>query len=641
MSQNNVIQWIFEKAFDQLTLDGKELYATPFEKIYAKTFGCKSLYQTINQLSSQDIKSIEEYLVNHQFQKQHLFGKLKKKINVAVLLNDNQWLNELINSGYQPNSHTLQLVILNGRVDALKLLLSNFPKLKLTNELLIYCVEFNHEETYFYLREHNLVPNVSIYSKAVFGNSLNIIKDIGSQIGLSAKILSDAIQTNQTDIVLYLINEAIEDKIKISSNLMTYPIMNNNFDLLHRFEEIIGSNAWHNELYYSALLSGSMKMIEYAESKLYQIHHDLILDMNISKTKKGQKTLLLDNIIYQRNGKKYFSHTMNYAIQSNELDIVKYVHSKGYGITQSNVITAIKQASPEILKFILNVYNKPLDRYIIYYLGINSFISDKFEKTKILIESNLINFNQIKSTIDDYRTESVHLDMINQQMQFCEEGNYDLDYLMKYQLFFVPIKGFKLNHWVLTVTKICIQHNLDNILTNICKNLNPADKQLCLDCIYLFGSLNQIRQYHAIIDINLVPSTQVIMESICYCQIGKLSYLFHKGLLTESLLNTLNGVIVALDNSLLNTLFDRIKDGNYKSDIRHLILSKNKASIAKWFDENTDDLPKDVIKELLRMEDINLIKKLNFSHIKIPELIDWTEDEDLLEIRNYLQTISK
>ena len=44
---------------------------------------------------------------------------------------------------------------------------------------------------------------------------------------------------------------------------------------------------------------------------------------------------------------------MNYAIQSNNLEIVKYIYDKGYGITVSNLITSINTFNISIVKFII------------------------------------------------------------------------------------------------------------------------------------------------------------------------------------------------------------------------------------------------------------------------------------------------
>ena len=647
--QDNIIQWVFEKAFDQLTFESRELFETPFDKIKKKTFDNVELYQLINKLTRRQTNKIIEYLTNKQFQEKFLFSKIKKKLYVQILLGDLDKIKLLIDIGHVFDQRCMQLAVLNNRIDILQYIIETNLELKLENQLLIYCCEFGHENMYFYLREKGLMPNITIYNKAALGNSFKIILDTNENIGISNKTLMSSFQANNTDIILFLVDIAKSDNIKINNNLFTYPILNNNFTLLTELEKLnmivwpvlkeqsTGSNtSRYHELYYSALLSGSIEMVKYIESKMPNIHDNHTLDT--SKTKKGQMSLLLEDIIYEINNKKYFSHTMNYAVQSGSIAMVKYVYAKGYGITVSNFITAIKQGTVEILEYLCTKYSKKLPFYLVHYFGINSYASEKMAKAKILIDNRLLDLNiTSKMTVNDYRKESAHLEIISQTVQIPEDGVVDPDYLMKYQLFFIPVSGYKFNHKLLTKTRICLELGMDDELINIfTAQMNRIDQQFVIDTLFLFGNMAQIKK----LSWPLAPSNQIIMEMMCYNQLNKLCYLVQNNLLSDTIIDCIYPVATMLSDEYLTILFQKI--GRNNPDIKYMLLSGNYSVITKWldnniFDENNTDI--NIFKYALQLDNIDIAKRLRYPKKLLSELIDWASESDLVEMHSYLKSV--
>lgn len=638
--RDNIIQWIFEKIFDQLTINSTELSVTPFEKIKSKTFGNHFIYKLINKLTGKSIEQIKKYLTNIDYQEKFLFSKIKKKLNVQILLNNLDKIKYLLTYGYKIDTLSLQLIVLNDRLEILKYILEYDNKIILNNELLMYCSEFGYEETYFYLVDRNLKPNISIFNKAARGNSLNIIKNITKYIGISNKILISAFQTNNTEIILYLISKAGKEKMKIDQNLITYPVLNNNFILIKKLEDM-KLISWYPKLYYSALLSGSMKMIRYLESKMPYIHDNHLLDT--SKNNIGCMSLLLEEIMYVSDQKKYFSHTMNYAIQSESLDVVKYIYQKGYGITASNFITAIKQGPLDVLLYLCEKYNKSLPHYFIYYFGVNSFLTDKIKKAQILIDSGLLNINpNHKFKIQNYKKETAHIEMISQTVQIIKDENIDTDYLMNYQLFFVPIKNHKFNHSILIKTRIYLElNNMDELINIFSSKYNETDQQIIIDVLYLFGNFDQIKKLHPLVPISIIPSLQILMEIICYRQINKFCYLIYNKLLTDSIIIGLHPIITMLSDNEITLFFQKIN--NFESQVEYIILSGKRNIIYKWLSNHKVDqqkyLNKNILADILLLDDMDIIKKIEFPEIIINELVTWSKDFDLLEIHNYLKSV--
>lgn len=638
---DNIIKWIFDKIFNQLTDKGAEIYITPFDRIKEKTFQNIIIYQIIRQLTYYDIDRIKFHLLNEKFQEKILFEKMKKKINVQILLNNIDSMKNLMENGYQIDDKSIQLCVLNNRMDMLKLLLKEYQP-KLRHELLIYCVENGYEEMYLFLKKHGLVPNISILHKSMYGNSLVIVKDITQYIAISRKILETAFQTNNTEIILYLLEDAIYEKIKIDNNWITYPILNNNLKLLMELEykSLVD---WHVELYYSAILSGSMAMIKYIELKLPDIHHGLILDT--TKTKKGYNNLLLDDMIYYHEGKKYFSKCINYAVQSGEMEIVEYIYSKGYGISSANFLTAMKQGNLLIIDFLAKHYNKELPFYYINYFGPHSFFADKLNKAKILIEHGLLklNIDTCKLSCDDYRKETTHIEMIKQNLQLLQDTIDDIDYLMNYQLFFVTDPGNKLNYRLISTLKICLQLDLqEELKILIGKGIRNSDKQIAIDCLFLYGNIQQIKIFHPLISLIelMVPSIPIVMELVCYCQINKLCYLYSCNLLSKQIIDTLYPLSIMLSNPYLDSLFSKVNKQSQNMELKFVLLSGDKDALNRWINSNpqfnTYDISKDIFKTLLLLEDVELIKKFHIPKKFIEELIEWCDQSDLLEIKRYL-----
>jgi len=592
---DNTIQLVFEKIFNQITLDDKEIYKLPFCQIIEKTFNNKIVHQTINNLTKRPLDIIEKYLLNESFQEKFLFDKLKKKNNVRILLNKN------IDVKYIIDKTTIELALLNNRIDIIKVVDFNF-----TNDLLMIVAEHGYDDIYFYLRnEKKLAPNVNIFYRAILGKSLNIIKDINSMIDISNKIAETAFQVNDNDVIRFIISECDKNM----TNYMAYLILNNNLELLKEYDYLV---KWHEELYFSALLSGSFDMIKYVEQKIPNIHDNHILDTSKSD-KKGNTNLLLEEMIYLNNGQTYFAHTVNYAIQSNKLDIIKYIIDLNYGISSSNIITAIKTGDVDIVKYITKKYNKQLDSHFIYYFGFNSYIPNKFKIAKVLIENGYLNLYNQQKNINNYRRDTLHAKLIEENTTYIETDNYDVDYLMKYYIFFPQIKGQKINNLLITKVRIALELNLDF------DSSWDLSNQHIVNTIYLFGNVTQINKHCF-----TMPSILTIMETLCYNQIGKLCCLINKKLITTDIISELYPLIIILNDNLLNNIVDKF----------NVILNKPlKCVLESGCDVECEyELDVNNIKMILLTENFELIKKFNILEKIDKELLIWIKENDLIDI---------
>ena len=618
---SNILQYIFEKIFNQSTLNCKELDHVPFDQIKHRTFDNDKVHQLISKLSSRPIQNIKKYLSNKKFQEKFLFGKLKKKINVCILLDDTPQLKELLELGAEGDNRSLGWCVLNQRFEMLKLLAGSKP---LDPSLLINAVGSNHDQMYFYLREQGLVPNVSIFNRAV-GSTIGIVQDISQYIGASDKTIELGFEANQTEIILFL----IRDRPKINPNLVTYAILNANFELVYYMEEN-KMFSWHPQLFYPALLSGSMKMVSHIEANMPNIHQSYILDT--AHCHKGRSSLLLPDMMYQKNGRQYFSHTINYAIQSGSMEILSYVQLLGYGITPSNFITCIKQGTTQMLEFLAGCFDQNLPFYLIHYLGTTSYISSKMKKARILITKGLLPITPDKMDLDDYRSESAHLKMI-EGTEVIAEDTFDVDYLMQYYLFFAPPTGFKPNYRLGARIKLGLALDLD-CTQFLVENLSSMDQQLVLDSLFLFGNIDQIKRFYPAIPKEWThePSIEVTSELISYAQLNKLCFLQSRGLLKGHW----GPLVTTLADPLLDLFFQKFHPMSMEPKLEYVIESGIKSRIEAFLAKNAfyeRDLTLDIAKCLVLMADAELIQKFNLCKSWYPILSEFAAECDLVHIR--------
>src|ERR1700733_7820810 len=568
MERDNIIHFVFDKIFNQLILSNDEFYQIPFSKIREKTFDNIYVHKLIHQLTNKSEKSIKLYLTNNYFITNHLYSKLKLHKYVKIIMND------ILENTFDLNC--LKLAMLNRDIEIVQQII---PFIKLDNELLMIPAEMGNEKIYFYLINLGLNPNISVYHKAILGNSAEIVKSIIPLISLSKVILESAFQNNNTKILLMIIDEIVKENIKMKNEIVSYPILNGNMIIVKKLEEFNLIDWLSETICFSAILSGSLTILYYVESKNPNIHNNFYLD----KTNHKKSPLLFDEITYFLNGNKYYAHTMNYAIQSGSIEMVRYIYNLGYGITESNIITAIKSNLKEILIFLLHNYTGKLHDSILNYFGITSFINDKIELAKILIMNEKINIIPThKFTLSDYQRDRLHVNMINE-------------------------------------SKTIFENDILNKLITIEQNDN--NRQIITDAIFLFGNLNHILKWAYIY--NLAPSNLLIMELICYQQLGKLCYIYSRNLLPISKWKELHKLSQMIADPTIEDFFYKYNLTS-KQKLKYIIQSGKKDLIMKWIrtksKEEVNEKIKKNIKNLLLLNDSQLIKDIypefNFDNIE-------------------------
>lgn len=636
---NSSIDWVFEKAFKKITSEGKNLYTEPFKKVYESTFGNSLLHSTIGKLVRIDKETVAKYVTETRFIST-ILQNITNRIDAYVIMGKRYNVHELIETGYEVDDKCIQLAIVNNDIDMLKKLIY-FSNKTPTHQHMFYSCSLETSDIYFYLRSLNLQPNISIYNRAVTGSCIDIVSDINKIVGVSSETLKLAFENNFDPIVIFLLQVAKTDKIKIPTEAVNYTIMNKNFELLQIVETYTHID-WNVKMYHTSLLSGCLRMIHYVESKIDNLHKFRLPDC--SGTKMWKSNLFIKDTVYKVNSKNYFSHSINYAVQSNSLEVVKYVHELGYGITVSNFITAIKQSTVQILKYLCENYFGKLPKYVLCYLGFKSFIADKEEKIKLLIENNCVDIYDTKYSTEYYRTETSHIQLIESNDTIYSDCVYDTDYLMKYYIFFPKIESKQIPYVLITVCKIYLQLNNLPQLETVFNNQPKYYLQYLVDTLYLYGNLSQIKHLTnsvTLLQCDICPSTQIILEIVCYNHLDKLCYMVNRKMITKPVVDTVYNVATVLSNSYILQLFSK----NYKiiTDINYVVQSKNICFINNFMATNSSQVTpsKKLLKSVLSLNNSQIADKFIFKQEYLDELTQWTKKNQLIEMYNYLTTKMK
>ena len=528
-----LIEWMFEKIFDA-HFKQDDMWQMPFDRIHHKLFNNHVIHEMIATLTKRPIDTVRLYLQNLSYIERFLKERLNSD-EIKIILNETI-------SDEVVTERMIHIALVNNRMHMIDGLIDRYEK-KLNANFLMYTAELSLEDMYFLIRKKGVDPNISVLRRAVSGISVRIIEDCLSIVAPTHEIIEIAFQHNNSDILKILIDDCEKSSLKISNNMTAYVLANGNYEILNIMDER-GLVNWHIDLYYSAILSGSEEMIQFVEMKIPTIHCNHQLDL--SNSKKGRRSHLLDDIIYKIKDKNYFAHTMNYAVQSGSLKTVKYIRSLGYGIALTNIISAVSRGYVDILEFLLNDYHRDLPFYLIHYLGITHYNPNKVKIAEVLYKKTNI-FSQAPSSIKDYQMEKIHLDIIHDKKQINED-TIDTDYIMKHDMYFNLTKPI---HYRI-VNKISILLRLGADIQEIIK-MYSDHASLVADVIYLFGDFQKAKSLSAF------PNIRVVAELFCRFEINKLLLLKNQTYdLNER--KSLRDVVVSLNDKNLTRVYEIITE---------------------------------------------------------------------------------
>lgn len=477
---SNQIEWPVECAFKKLTQNGAELYTDSYKAICMKTFYSNEFIKLVSTFIRLSESQVSAYVSDKKYQSKLINSITKNKLHTAVILNDYQRVTKYIKKyNYIVTSDVVKLACLNSHDDILILSMIDeiTPSLLNNLESIAIMCDVKNILGYKYLIK-KIKPTINIYNRAVMHMPIDIIEEIDTAIAPTSTTLKNAVMYGDPNIVMHVLRSYLNLSKPFDKNLVAYMIMNEHTDALDYLHEN-GLVDWHTDLYYSGILSGSIQILDYLDKYYPNIHKNKILDTPHGKT-IGKKTDLTTDMIYKFDGKKYFSNTMNYAIQSNSVNMVRHISSLSYGISIANIITATR-SNIDIFAYVIEKYQKKIPSYILVYFSLNNVISNKYEKLSILISSNKIDIFEKPM----YKLESIHTEIIRSNKNIDLIHMYSADYLFNYANSLSNYPGIKFNHRVYVITSYVVLANKLDLLNNLLIHYkNKYDRQLIHDVIF-------------------------------------------------------------------------------------------------------------------------------------------------------------
>ena len=625
MDNNNIIESIFSNIFSKI-FNRQDFYEKSFASITSMTFDRQEISDLIAEYANYPERYVSSYVTDKCFIRKFLFQMLNRKVNVDILVGELSDVKRKCEQNYIADHTCLILAALNDRLDVLEYLIDTI-KLQPTKELLYSSC--HNATTYQYLRKKtDMLPNLSVLYRAVrYGND-EVCGDILEYISPNILSINEAVESNQTHISELLIDKVITSKNSknIRKEIILYPIVNGNMSLVKKMVEksII---KWSSELLFSAILSGSMDMIKYIESRYSHIHASLALDKTTNVTKNSNN--ILKDTTYAIDGVQKYAHTMNYAVQSNDTAIIKYVHGLGYGISASNFITALKQSSCHVLENLSKFYRSKLPYYVVYYFSIWSVINDKIDKAKILLEYGLLDFTYDIGEKNMARISdgNFHIDLLKQK-QVVSNEIVDSDYFLDHNRLFSSVDNSCI--YPMTITRLILELNLP---LDLLKKSPIIHTENMSDIIYLYGTVGQIKYCIRSLVIRSPPSEIMLSHLTLTNQMGKIACIFnnmemphgHKLVFAQSCCMVGNEIYSRLSEKLVGYI--EITD-----KFKFIIESRSVPSILDILDENIV-LDKKNLRIILSIDNDEITSKL-YSLNKIDACVEkWMQLNDLKTAR--------
>jgi hypothetical protein len=598
----------------------------------------KKIQQIVSDLTHEPIDKVITSLTDINFIKFFLSEFLINKLNCHILFNDTNKIKKYIDYyGYYYDDDSIIIAIINNYesvfLDSIESYNSNTDMTKFLN----CCIKTGNDKFYFILKEKKNKITYLTLDYAFSYSSIQIIRDLSDNIAISKKSITNAFVSNNNDIINYVLELQDAEEIDIDKNLFNYPILNANVLLIDHLKNNYPKYVHFDvNIMYSAILSASIFIVQLVASNLPQITtHKCWLDVahNNSVT-----NFLLDDMTYMIDNVRYYSHTINYCVQSDNLEIFDFFYNLGYQITLSNFITCIKQGSTIMLQKLCQCYthnkNICLPIYFILYFGYNSYLSDKKEKLKILIRYGLIdldsyiNFLKKKTSVNFLKSIRCHIDIIEHAKEFTIENVYDdVDFCLSYHTLIYATDKYAIKDYLYSIIfKLAILLPNKAIIKQM---LNIAESNKYI--VYIAAIHN--------IYCDIFPKIEILLELQAYgrdIQYQQLLSPHHPRII--SAINNIDEVMPIL-YSVCVSLDLKKKVHNRDLNFRQSIINSRKVDRIASNITNYDCLSKSEIKKILRLENKHLIKRLIINDADVDELKEWATNKKYLKAAFMLTNI--
>lgn len=577
------VDWYADKIFAMATRDGADMLTTNFEKLWADTLGNPEVIAAIVKISGLDIDVVTRRLTQKNAKKQFVIRKLESQFLADVILGYDIDIYHLDKIDDEIITKAQTLAIVNSRHHVWPQLASRLCAKD--QHLMTAIAAGNHTIYQILMATGKWRRTLNLYYQAVASGSIEIVHDVASEVAPCVKLLEWGFQANYPDIIEWLIQEAVENRIDMPAWLWHYAFMNAQHLLIKKYVK-----NWHMEYYHSALLSGDLDVISEFETRYPDLHHDLGLDK--AREARGQKSVILDDIMYRYRGKRRFSHTVNYAIQSKQVSVVKHVLKHGYGVTFSNIVTCIRQSNVATLDVLTNVYTSVLPTAALCYFDIRHAVPDRWAKIALLLRKGQLRLtpSDRPATISEIKHESAHREILSEitdmEWQQILSDTYVLWQMHAYLLPKSKPDSYLYHSQIKLRTRfmIALKFQITSQLEAILRVVHAAEAEMLAGILALEADFPLFQKLEP--KISVLPNETVMSELVCRRQLAKICYYYQAGRINSDLAIRLATLGAVVEPELWNKFFTRQGYHNVTLSAAQIISTNNADWIYDWLSRN-------------------------------------------------------
>lgn len=309
---------------------------------------------------------------------------------------------KLLSSDQELDSHSAKWAVMSGNAGVLRILLNRYPDWK-THSLMDHVALYGDQEMDEMMTD--IYPTLSTwmaYSKRDKRHGFLRCKD---SLVITQEIFYECCTNSLASLAWEeMVKYDIYQDVEKTTRLL---ILHKHYDLAIKISPHLPI-----QVVYSAILTGEIpyleKVVNYFQGEFsdhhqtHPVHCDQILDI---PSADGGSASILEFVRYRITQGIRNSHVINYCVQSGSIEMVDYCFYLGYGVTISNLITAILQSSFEMVVKITNLLHTNCQQFpsSLHILGDPGIVfADKERKMGFLYP--YLAWEDDGKTLDNYRT---------------------------------------------------------------------------------------------------------------------------------------------------------------------------------------------------------------------------------------------
>ena len=377
----------FYDIYDRLTQSGRALNELPLKQILTRTHYHPAVHEAVALATRVPPVEVREQLISREFIREVVRWYADCRLYSHIILNEGEEAEAILSTadpewiGSSPWEECVRLTILHDSSTVLPLL--HLP------------ASVTHRDQMYLHRAEGCLRiwdgpegELSTLRAAVEGGWPEVVERLVDRVTPTREIWKLALTGGHPRICQHLLPWRLGLPDELAEDEWNLIYSTGDLDLVYA---VTGNQPTKRipprTTYYSAVLSGNVRLASLFQTYYPDLHHDL--QMDAGRTGTGRDSLLLADSTYSLPGRseiRRFGHVVNYAVQSLSLFMVQYVLSKGYGITTSNILTAYRQSTWPILRHLLSVI--PSERRLPSVLwlawGPTSYTSEAEKKIALL-----------------------------------------------------------------------------------------------------------------------------------------------------------------------------------------------------------------------------------------------------------------